>query len=160
VSQKFDAFFLAVVSFFVIWRKRVTMIWAILRVVRWLLLFRKSKEKSMIGIDNIKLMVNGVATLSTAISALVDKGVGLEDLPAVQEAAIALFAIKDCKFEELSAECADLDATEQTELSALFAEKFNITADSTELLIEKGIGIIFILLPILMPLVVKAQKPV
>ncbi|MEY2703350.1 MAG: hypothetical protein RLY43_1989 [Bacteroidota bacterium] len=113
----------------------------------------------MIGIDNIKLMVNAVALLGSGISALVDKGVGMEDLPPVQEAAVALFGLKDCNFDELGAECQGLDAVEQGELAALFAEKFNIIADSTEQLIEKGIGIILILLPFIMPLVVKSVKP-
>jgi hypothetical protein len=106
-----------------------------------------------VGIENIKIVTVSVGTLSTAIAALIDKGPGLDDLPAVQSAAFALFALKDCQFGEIKAEIMDVDALEQGVLAKLFADNFNIVADTTEEIIEKGVAFIMMSVPFLISII-------
>lgn len=114
-----------------------------------------------VGIDNIKLITVAVGTLGTAIAALIDKGPGIDDLPAVQDAAFGLFNLKDCHFGELKAEILDLDSVEQSELSKLFVVQFNIPAHlSVEVIIEKGVAFILMSVPFIISIISQfAKKP-
>lgn len=109
----------------------------------------------MIGIENIKLAINAVGSLSAAISALLNGGIGLDDLPAVQAAAADLFNLKDCDFSKLQDELKDLDASEQLEIGQLFALKFDLKDDSLESKIEKGVSVLLMAIPFLLSLLKK-----
>ena len=150
-------------AFIILWRKRLTVFFYLLKIV-WAIirLFQREKESNMsgkIGIANLIIAVHAVASLSTGIAALADKGIGTDDLPEVQEAGVALFALKDCKFDQLVIEIGDLDTEEQLTLAGLFQEKFDLPNDKTEILVENGIKFLLMAISFLLPLLQKTAKP-
>lgn len=150
-------------AFVILWRKRLIVVFYLLKMT-WAIigLFNRKKESNMsgkIGIANLILAISAVSCLSTGIAALADKGIGADDLPEVQEAGVALFGLKDCKFDQLASEIADLDTEEQVTLATLFQDKFGLPNDKTEVLVENGIKFLLMAVSFLMPLLQKTAKP-
>jgi hypothetical protein len=160
-----NSIFALLTTFVVLWRKRLTIIFYFFKLVWGIRKVCKLKrelemvESGKIGIENIIIAVHAVASLSTGVAALADKGIGADDLPEVQEAGVALFNLKDCKFDQLSSEISDLDTEEQLTLATLFQEKFDLPNDKTEVLVENGIKFLLMAVSFLMPLLQKTAKP-
>jgi hypothetical protein len=160
-----NSIFALLTAFVVLWRKRLTIVFYFLKLVWGIRKVCKLKkeiemvESGKIGIANLIIAVHAVASLSTGVAALADKGIGADDLPEVQEAGVALFALKDCKFDQLSIEIADLDTEEQLSLATLFQEKFDLPNDKTEVLVENGIKFLLMAISFLLPLLQKTAKP-
>lgn len=154
-----------IAAFVVLWRKRLTVVFYFFKLVWGIRKVCKLKRElemvdaGKIGIENIIIAVHAVASLSTGVAALADKGIGADDLPEVQEAGVALFALKDCKFDQLVIEIGDLDTEEQLTLATLFQEKFDLPNDKTEVLVENGIKFLLMAISFLLPLLQKTAKP-
>lgn len=112
----------------------------------------------MLGIENIKLVTVAIGAVSTGLGALIHNGVGFEDIPAVQAAAFALYDLKDCEYSQVKSEILDIDSTEQGVIAQLFADNFNIEAESKEEMIEKGCSFLMMSLPFLIS-VINQFKP-
>ena len=110
-----------------------------------------------VGITNLRLAIVGMAALATVSAALIHNGPGLDDLPVVKEAAPALFGLKDLKLAEVKGEVFNLDTAEGEELATLFAKHFDITADTTEQILEKGVEILMGALPFVLSIFARAN---
>jgi hypothetical protein len=154
----FDALLGSLLVFIVLWKRRLVVLFGIFRIVRSCLKFIPAKRGLVmenIGIENIEIMICGVASLTTAVAALIDNGPGVDDIPAVQTAAIDLFKVKDCKFDQIKPEIDNMDTVEQERVAKLFEEKFDIKADSVEKTIEEGVAMLLTVLPFVMMVISK-----
>jgi hypothetical protein len=99
-----------------------------------------TEEKEELGIEKLKEVLAGVIDFGEALS------MSLEDNKISWQESIALIvdAFSDLKplvlnFADVKAEFLDLNETEREELVGYFEEEFNLTKESVEIKIEKGI---------------------
>lgn len=146
----------SILSFLVIWRRRVLVISSIVRIVRPIF----SKKESFMEIASLKKIVTVAATLGNISGeALVDNKIDRKDLallPSIVPMFTALLAID---FMAIIPEAKDLSQAEAEELVAHFKEAFNIPQDSVEVKIETVLGICVKVSGMVIELIAMFKKP-
>lgn len=93
---------------------------------------------SKLPVTEIKDLATAVALTLNAVDA-VAQGRDLGDLVAIVKAARAY---ADVDFAQILPQASDIDAEEAKDLAAHFAQVFNITNDSIEVVVEQGLSIV------------------
>lgn len=97
----------------------------------------------MIGVENLKKIVMGVSDVVTLVPKVLDDGITVSDLRYLGDAFGMLRVLFSIDLSGLKAEVDDLDVQEKQELSALFAERFDLPNDSVETALEAGVSMLF-----------------
>jgi len=98
-------------------------------------------EVKKLGIDNVKMLVVGVASFGSVVSnVLADGKVGLSDFAQIMKLTTQLGNISSLDIKAVIPEIGDLDAEEKVELCKVFDENFNLVEDEIEAKIEAGLA--------------------
>jgi hypothetical protein len=101
----------------------------------------------MADIVNLKKLIGPTAKLATAIGGILADGqVTLGDMRYVPEIFGALRGFAGLEFSAVLPEMKDLTDAEREELARLFKTNFDITAESTEAVIEQGFELVLMAL--------------